>query len=665
MTLSKAAAGRTQLTAAILGRGYTQHSEFLNEMSRAGRLDEFVDRSALEDILTRAEDVDELDYFGDSPLSLAAHGGDKWVVQKLLDCGANPTRQDGRGRTPLMNALMTRHWEVAEMLLQAGGVPSARDSLGRDHLAYYELARKSGMVGIPKSIRKAFKEQALTGPFGHASFGTSPAITATIIVNQFIETKFKKKKGLSRFLSAVLPGAGLLFSAFGFVRMIAERIWLFLAVVSSIMIAFVAAKDPYGSIQGALGQGALMGFCAFLLLSVLIESWREDSYSSASEVHLYGFAAKRELTDSESKSLAEQVSETLRFGYRNIQNGIERENPEWKRTRGFVGRSQFSLRFTWLFQYIIQIAFLFFLYLIAGLMVTYDPYLDEYIGWLAFATIMLFALHIAVQGWRRSTVYGLRDRLVHYIAKSRSDFAREWSERDGETDSSNLPGTIVYLRPFDIDPQDAVAGQSLETMMVDALRSYAPVLALGSEEQGLGAGRIRSTDSDWRDEVRQLLEQARAVIMIPHHSKGVRWEMQELRSTGLLSRTILVMPPSWSFTPQYSQESWDQTRTALHQDGFELPPYVSAGAVFQLGDDGRMSHHAPFGLEPTPWHKILGHRLSHTDAISPAARAMIHTLKSNHEITSDGDYGVDFEDFGSGLEPGSLEISDGEIAFDL
>ncbi|MEM6410225.1 MAG: hypothetical protein AAF683_01660 [Pseudomonadota bacterium] len=43
--------GRSALTAATSTRGYFEHSDFMKEMARVGRLDEFVDQSEFKEAL--------------------------------------------------------------------------------------------------------------------------------------------------------------------------------------------------------------------------------------------------------------------------------------------------------------------------------------------------------------------------------------------------------------------------------------------------------------------------------------------------------------------------------------------------------------------------------------------------------------------------------------
>ena len=56
------------------------------------------------------------------PLSLAAENGHKYVVQIVLDRGAEPNMADQNGRTPLSWALLKGHTYAAKILKDNGGI---------------------------------------------------------------------------------------------------------------------------------------------------------------------------------------------------------------------------------------------------------------------------------------------------------------------------------------------------------------------------------------------------------------------------------------------------------------------------------------------------------------------------------------------------------------
>lgn len=75
--------------------------------------------------------VDLTDASGNTLLMLAAYHGHTDLVAALLQCGADPDRQNDRGQTPVAGAVFKRYAEVITLLINGeanldAGTPSAR-----------------------------------------------------------------------------------------------------------------------------------------------------------------------------------------------------------------------------------------------------------------------------------------------------------------------------------------------------------------------------------------------------------------------------------------------------------------------------------------------------------------------------------------------------------
>jgi hypothetical protein len=87
----------------------------------------------------------------DSALLIAAAGGHRDEVKRLLNIGANVNVQDRAGRTPLHYASISGHDDTASYLLERGANPLISDDEGDIALTF---AQKGGHNTTAKKIRK-------------------------------------------------------------------------------------------------------------------------------------------------------------------------------------------------------------------------------------------------------------------------------------------------------------------------------------------------------------------------------------------------------------------------------------------------------------------------------------------------------------------------------
>jgi hypothetical protein len=105
--------------------------------------------------------------------------------------------------------------------------------------------------------------------------------------------------------------------------------------------------------------------------------------------------------------------------------------------------------------------------------------------------------------------------------------------------------TTRALPGIGVKPPPTTTWGDLETIIAEAIESIARLVALGKPGEHVGAGRIAVDDSAWKDEFRQLTENAQGILIIPSMHEGTKWELtQLLAETRLLEKTIFVMPPS-------------------------------------------------------------------------------------------------------------------------
>ena len=111
---------------------------------------------------------------------------------------------------------------------------------------------------------------------------------------------------------------------------------------------------------------------------------------------------------------------------------------------------------------------------------------------------------------------------------------------------------VLLLRSFVDDalelPRESteVDRFTFEEALTHELWRWGPVVAIGRPGEDLplaGAAREYRTNEDWRGRITKFLEHARCVVFVVHKTEGLRWELQEIRKSGCLFKTIFVVPP--------------------------------------------------------------------------------------------------------------------------
>jgi hypothetical protein len=64
----------------------------------------------------------------------------------------------------------------------------------------------------------------------------------------------------------------------------------------------------------------------------------------------------------------------------------------------------------------------------------------------------------------------------------------------------------------------------------------------------LGAARVfvSNAEQDWKSVVEDLISASRAVVICPHKSAGVAWEIEQVRQPTVLAKTIIIASPNMS-----------------------------------------------------------------------------------------------------------------------
>ena len=119
------------------------------------------------------------------------------------------------------------------------------------------------------------------------------------------------------------------------------------------------------------------------------------------------------------------------------------------------------------------------------------------------------------------------------------------------------------------------------------------LVALGKSNGTSGAGKIFSDECNWSDQVKKMAAKSEIILLIAGDTKGLRWELELIRTEGYLHKTIFIMPPLAGalFKDHKHQEyspskSWGEIHTFLKEEAIKvLPDYNPEGCIVAVLDD--------------------------------------------------------------------------------
>lgn len=201
------------------------------------------------------------------------------------------------------------------------------------------------------------------------------------------------------------------------------------------------------------------------------------------------------------------------------------------------------------------------------------------VGQLGYAVALVVALQLLTQARRRAALDASRAR-----------------ERDGRP-------FLLYLRSFRDDEAKVVTHSSprhtlvesilarrrerFEEVLVWHLWRHGPVTAVGHPRERLprlGAAREYLSDEEWQATVGQRIRAAAHVVVVLGRTRGLAWEMGEVRRAAALPKVVLVVPP---VRREELAERWRVFDELAAQAGWPVVPLdVRDGALTLTVDAG-------------------------------------------------------------------------------
>lgn len=174
-------------------------------------------------------------------------------------------------------------------------------------------------------------------------------------------------------------------------------------------------------------------------------------------------------------------------------------------------------------------------------------------------------------------------------------------------------GELLYLRPLLsagrlLLPNRSVAGAfkigyptepeniTLESLLYRVLAVEMSFMSLGGRPEGYGATRfiMATGGTEWQSTLKILEKTAELILMVPHLSDGVRWELKLLSERGSLSKTLFIMPPL--ATDVDVPKLWAEATPMMNEYGLEIPPYRPDGRILRFAPDGKVAEQWDFEL---------------------------------------------------------------------
>jgi len=166
--------------------------------------------------------------------------------------------------------------------------------------------------------------------------------------------------------------------------------------------------------------------------------------------------------------------------------------------------------------------------------------------------------------------------------------------REARLRERDTRGYFLFLRSFRDDVfatrQTSTVEGSTTTVMFDnlsellerGLEDYGRLIMIGAEPSAdpLWDTSVlaRSDDESWWSLLQRLLTNARCVFVVPETSPGLLREFAEVLREEHRSKAVIVMPRADQQGER--EQRWEQVRTELRHEGFDLPAYNPAGCFY-------------------------------------------------------------------------------------
>jgi len=188
----------------------------------------------------------------------------------------------------------------------------------------------------------------------------------------------------------------------------------------------------------------------------------------------------------------------------------------------------------------------------------------------------------------------------------------------------DVKGTAIFLRSFQTSRTLSISNGfkrksssnsnhlrrldtvNLEAALYAALWPTLIVHGIGGPTDSFGAGRFYTTGDNWQDMLKALFEVADILVIVPHISDGLRWEVEFLIENDGLPKCLFVMPPS---AENFDVgQMWQDAAGMMLEYGLHIPQYTKEGMLFTFGSNNQVLETLSFD---NVWNNTLMGHLEH------------------------------------------------------
>jgi hypothetical protein len=225
-------------------------------------------------------------------------------------------------------------------------------------------------------------------------------------------------------------------------------------------------------------------------------------------------------------------------------------------------------------------------------------------GGLLIEGIIVMVIAFALYGYTQRGEQAGREQEISDLAKDVEEGKERWF--------------YLYLRPFALTSKLPVRNPEYKTFRREnLLKSVLPgqqrvdleniiahslnaaginFLALGRPGEALGAGRISTSDENWKEKFELYAKAADGIVMIPSTHPGTLWELKRLVEENYLDKVIFVHPR------QYQSRDWMKVKQEAAGFGLVLPDGSSQGQMFKILSSGHVESAPIPGWHPGGTH---------------------------------------------------------------